>query len=214
MAHPFPAAAAQKRFIALRYWLQGRGYHNTLRALDYNRNLFTGTRKDGITPEFDHHVCQMQYVRTLLPHLIYPEETLSAICFHDTLEDKDISLEEVRTFFPDREFGARVADAVWRGTKTWRGQRFDDKKKFEEMAECPIASIFKGADRIHNFQSMVGVFSLEKQKDYLKEGEELFLPMLKTAELRFPEQEPAYKNIRTFLKTQISLIRSMHESQQ
>lgn len=211
-AHPFPAQNAQKRYVSLRYWLLGAGYTNALLALDFNRRLFTGVRKDGITPEFDHHVCQAQYARTLIPFLRHPEETLATIFFHDTLEDKDLSPDEVKKVFPSPSFGEMVANASVRVTKVWRGQKFDEKMIFKGIAECPIASIAKGLDRIHNFQSMVGVFSLEKQKEYLKEGEELFLPMLKDAELRFPDQEPAYKNIRTFLKSQISLISAIHDA--
>lgn len=82
--HPFPPEGAEKRLIALRFWMLGKGYIRALRALEVNRQMFTGLRKDGLTPEFDHHVVQAQYMRTLLPHLLYPEETLCAIFFHDT----------------------------------------------------------------------------------------------------------------------------------
>lgn len=53
---------------------------------------------------------------------------------------------------------------------------------------------------------MVGVFTLEKKRSYLEETERQILPMLKRAERNFPEQEPAYKNIRTVLKMQVSLV--------
>jgi (p)ppGpp synthase/HD superfamily hydrolase len=212
IVHPFPAESAQKRFIALRYWLQGREYYKALRYMDFNRRFFTGVRKDGVTPEFDHHVCQAQYLRTILGHIRHPEETLATIFSHDTPEDKDVSREEIKLVVPeDPIFGERVAQATWRVTKEWKGERFNEEHLFARMAECPIASIVKGMDRIHNFQTMVGVFTPSKQKAYLKEGEDLFLPMLKDAEQRFPDQEPAYKNIRTFLKTQISLIRAIHQ---
>lgn len=203
--HPFPAEAAEKRLIALRFWLQGARLTRALRALDVNRRMFPGVRKDGITPEFDHHVVQAQYLRTLLPHLLYPEETLAAIFFHDTPEDRGVSYAEIRNTFPeDAAFGDRVANAVQRVTKTWRGEVYDESELFSAMARCPIGSVVKGGDRIHNLQSMVGVFSAEKQRKYLAETEQLILPMLKDAERRFPEQEPAYKNIRTILKMQVA----------
>ena len=59
--HPFPPEGAEKRLIALRFWLLGKGYIRALRALEVNRQMFTGLRKDGLTPEFDHHVVQAQY---------------------------------------------------------------------------------------------------------------------------------------------------------
>ncbi len=204
--HPFPPEGAEKRMIALRFWLQGRGYHRALRAMDYNRRMFNGLRKDGITPEFDHHVCQAQFMRTLLPFLLHPEETLTAIFFHDTPEDMGVSFDEIINFFPnDLAFGTQVSNATRRVTKKMRNVKMEAGPLFQSMSECPIASLVKGGDRIHNLQSMVGVFSLEKQRRYLDETQEYILPMLKTAEQNFPEQEPAYKNIRTFLKAQIHL---------
>lgn len=205
--HPFPAQAAEKRMIALRFWLQGKGYTKALRALDINQRMFTGVRKDGITPEFDHHVVQAQYMRTLLPHLLFPEETLTAIFFHDTPEDRGWAYEEIRSSYPeDAVFGERVAQATRRVTKKWRGLAYDENDLFQEMARCPIASMVKAGDRIHNLQSMVGVFNADKQRSYLQETESLILPMMKDAERRFPEQEAAYKNARTILKMQVDLI--------
>jgi (p)ppGpp synthase/HD superfamily hydrolase len=206
-AHPFPAEAAEKRMIALRFWLQGRGYHRALRAMDYNRRLFTGLRKDGITPEFDHHVCQAQYMRTLLPFVTYPEETLATIFFHDTPEDIGVSFDEIVNFFKqDLEFGLRVSDGTRRVTKKMRNVKLQAEPLFRSMAECPIASLVKGGDRIHNLQSMIRTFNDDKQRQYLAETEEYILPMLKTAEQNFPEQEPAYKNIRTILKMQVDMV--------
>jgi (p)ppGpp synthase/HD superfamily hydrolase len=198
---------SKKREIALRYFLLGKGYNKALRAMAFNQKLFQGTRKDGVTPEFDHHVCQVQYSRTLLG-LMFPEETACTIFFHDTPEDKGLAIEEIRRLYSDcPDFGGRVADATWRMTKIFRGEKRREDSLFEEMAKCPIASIAKGCDRIHNVQSMIGVFSAEKQRSYLEEVDRLFLPMLKEAERNFPEQEAAYKNIRTILKSQSAIIR-------
>ena len=200
-----------KREIALRYWLLGRQYHRAVKAMAFNQALFTGKRKDGFTPEFDHHISQAQYLRTL-PDLLFPEETFCTIFFHDTPEDKDVSIDEIFNLYRNSpEFAKRLSDATWRMTKTYRGVKRDEQDLFDEMARCPIASIAKGCDRIHNIQSMVGVFTREKQDAYMEEVERLFLPMLKKAEQNFPEQEAAYQNIRTVLKNQLALIRASRE---
>lgn len=198
----------KKREIALRYWLLGREYHRAIKAMAFNQALFTGTRKDGFTPAFDHHISQAQYLRTL-PTLLFPEETFCTIFFHDTPEDKDISPDEIFNLYSANPvFAKRVSDAAWRMTKKYRGVKRPEQELFDEMAKCPIASIAKGCDRIHNIQSMVGVFTIAKQTTYMQEVEDLFLPMLKKAEQNFPEQEAAYKNIRTVLKNQLSMIRA------
>ena len=208
---PFPPDSADRRFVALRYWLHGQGMTEVLRDMERNRRHFEGTRKDGVTPAFDHHVVQANFIRPLLPHLMFPQETLCVIFSHDTAEDAGLSPEEITQHFKDRGFANRVATAIWLMTKKFRGgvgASDTPQGMFKGIAENPISSIAKGVDRIHNLQSMVGVFTPEKQAAYLAETEEFFLPMLKEAERLFPEQEPAYKMIRTVLKMQIELLRA------
>jgi len=205
--HPFPPEGAEKRMIALRFWLQGKGYHRALRAMDFNRRLFNGKRKDGVTPEFDHHVCQAQYMRTLLENVLHPEATIAAIFFHDTPEDIGVSFDEIINFFAgDLEFGLQVSGATRRVTKKMRNVKLDADELFESMSECPIASLVKGGDRIHNQQTMIRVFTPAKQQSYIDETNTYILPMLKRAEQNFPEQEPAYNNMRTILKMQVDMV--------
>jgi (p)ppGpp synthase/HD superfamily hydrolase len=196
-----------KRRVSLRYWLLGKGYLKALQAMEFAAEYHKGTRKDGVTPEFDHQISIAHYVRTLLPSLEFAEETLCVIFLHDVSEDYHVSREEI-----ERRFGTRVADAVWRMTKTWRGDKKDEARLFEEMAECPLSSIAKGADRIHNLQSMVGVFTPAKQKTYMGEVTDLFLPMLKKARKLFPQQEAAYENIKHMLTSQLELFEAIHAS--
>jgi hypothetical protein len=59
---------------------------------------------------------------------------------------------------------------------------------------------------------MLNVFSLTKQKYYIEETETLILPMLKQARRRFPDQEPAYQNIKLILNSQIELIRAVQRA--
>ena len=57
-----------------------------------------------------------------------------------------------------------------------------------------------------NVQTMPGVFSKEKMKDYVKETNDYILPMLKSARRIHTKSEPAYQNIRHVLLTQIEWI--------
>jgi hypothetical protein len=83
------------------------------------------------------------------------------------------------------------------------GVRRDDDKLFALMATHPCASIAKPADRINNQGSMVGVFPAQKMRSYTEETVRLFLPMLKRAKRRFPDQEPAYENAKLVLRSQL-----------
>lgn len=197
----------QKREISLRYWLLGAGYERAARAMNFGAGFHTGTRKDGVTPEFDHQISIAHYVRTIASSLLYPEDTLAAVFLHDVREDYDVDDATIR-----REFGERVADAVDALTKVYKGMKKPVDLYFSDIANDPVASVVKGGDRIHNFQSMPGVFSTAKQISYLDEGGAHFLPMIKSARRKFPAQESAYENIKHVLVSQIDLIRAIHAS--
>ena len=67
--------------------------------------------------------------------------------------------------------------------------------------------LVKAADRFHNHSSMGNAFSITKQLSYLRETEDLVLPMIKAASRAFPLQEPAFENAKLALRSQISLAR-------
>src|SRR5512145_1722138 len=105
-----------KRFISMRYWLLGRGYYLALEALEYAAKIHTGTRKDGITREFEHQLTIGHYVKSVSCGLDYPEETLAAVFLHDVCEDYGISREEI-----EGRFGAVTGQAIFLLTKQFRG---------------------------------------------------------------------------------------------
>ena len=203
----------EKLRLSLRYYLQGAADQNSdyviaLDAFEFAMARHTGLRKDGVTPEFQHQLETTQLTRTLQASLQYPAKTLAAMLLHDTAEDYDVDFEELR-----EKFGSEVAHAVRRLTKVHRGIKLTPQQYFEEMLDCPIATVCKGADRAHNQQSMVGVFTREKQVAYLEETTTWILPMLKKARRRHPRQEAAYENLKFLLKSQVDLIRAIHAAE-
>lgn len=202
----------QKRELTLRQLLIGKGFYNALIGMEFAKDYHVGMRKDGKTPEFDHQISIALFALTL-PNITYPEELIAVIMLHDVREDYHVSDNEIRALFSDEIFASRVAVAVDRMTKEWRGVKKDPMLLFEAMAEDAIASIAKLCDRVHNLQSMVGVFSLAKQKEYIAEAKELFFPMAKKARRNFPHQVMAYENLKWMLINQIQLIEAMHDDQ-
>lgn len=200
----------EKLKISLRYYLQGAADQNkdfllVLDAFEFALSYHTGVRKDEVTPEFMHQLETVLFLRTLLSGLKYPAETLAVMILHDVVEDYDVPIELIR-----ERFGERVAHAVWRMTKKYRGVKKTLAQYFSEMLDCAIAPICKGADRINNQQSMYGVFSREKQLAYIEETETYILPMLKAARRRYPEQENVLMNIYFVLKAQIQLLKQLN----
>jgi (p)ppGpp synthase/HD superfamily hydrolase len=134
------------------------------------------------------------------------EQIFTCALLHDVMEDKNIPVEVM-----NQEFSPEITKIVLTLSKKYQGTKKDYKTYFAEISNCPVASIVKGADRIHNLQNMVGVFSIPKQQEYAQEVEDYFLPMIKKASYKFPEQTGAYLNIKHLLKSQLELLRALHK---
>lgn len=192
--------------LSLKNYLVGAGYAQALKAYGFAKQYHVGTRKDGTTPEFQHQI-EIALFATTLKGLIDEESVITCILLHDIMEDYDVERGLIA-----REFGREIEDSAWRMTKKYKGIEKDEAQVFTEIGECPVASIAKGLDRIHNQQSMPGVFTPEKQCSYIAHTESLVLPMLKRAAYNFPAQYLAYMNIRTMIKSQITLLRAALEA--
>jgi len=192
----------------LRHWVLGKEFFKAAEALEFAAKIHTGTRKDGITPEFHHQISIGHYVRTL-PNLRKQEYVIIATLLHDTIEDYDVPVEIIQS-----KFGKEVANAVMLLSKKTKGINKGIEDYYNSMRNNSIASIVKGADRIHNFQTMHSVFTCSKQRKYIEECEDYILPMLKEARNTFPDQELAYENIKHALKGQIELLKLSIESKE
>lgn len=185
--------------VSLRYFLLGAQFYKAADALEFAAGYHNGFRKDGVTPEFQHQIEICHYLRTLLPSFMYPEETLTAAILHDVTEDYGVLSSTIR-----ERYGDDVSLAVQLLDKNGK----DPNVYFGGIGSNAIASVVKGGDRMHNIQTMVGVFSPEKQVKYIKEVEEHFLPMLKAARRKFVRQENAYENIKHVLSSQLELLKA------
>ena len=191
-----------KSKTALRYWLLGRNYIKAVEAMDYALKYHNGFRKDKITPEFQHQVYIANFVRVYEPLLTYPEETFVTIFLHDVMEDYNISVEEISNIF-----GSIVSESVYKVSKIYKGSKKDTVFYFNEISKCPISSIVKGADRVHNINSILGVFSDTGIKNYLEETEKYIIPMLRNSRHSFYKQEAVYENLKQYLVLAINITR-------
>ncbi|MEK6829528.1 MAG: HD domain-containing protein [Nanoarchaeota archaeon] len=192
-----------KMKIAIRSWMEGRGFHVAIKAMNFAEQHHTGTRKDG-QPEFSHQVSQACYARTMERYMLFPEATLAVIFLHDVMEDYNVSYEELVS-----NFGTQIADAVIKMSKVIKGIKISKETYFENLSTCPIASLAKGFDRVHNLLTMIGGFTPEKQIQYLEETMNDIVPMLKIARRTHVSQEPIYENIKFVMTNQTTLYNSM-----
>ena len=194
----------EKTKIALEYYLIGKEYFNALKAFQLAREYHVGTRKDGVTPEFNHQIEICHYILTL-KDISNQENAICVALLHDIREDYEIEHSVIENMF-----WKDVADAVELVTKKFKGVNKSYENYFESISWNEIASIVKGADRINNVSTMIGVFSDKKQLEYVSEVETLFLPMLKKARKNFPKQTYAYLNMETILRQQVMFVKALH----
>jgi (p)ppGpp synthase/HD superfamily hydrolase len=196
-------AEFDRREKLLKGMLLGKGYHKALEAMAFAERLHDGLRKDKVTPEFQHQVEQALHA-FCLKDLLDEEGTLITILLHDVREDKPIPAHTIR----DR-FGMEIAQSVELMTIKVFGEdwRKDPEQYYWQQAFDPRASIAKGTDRIHNLNSMHGVFKPEKKEQYIEEVEKFFIPMLKRASDHFPQQYYAYMSLRQSLKAIVNAVR-------
>lgn len=188
-----------KMKIAIRSWMEGRGFHVAIAAMNFAEKYHTGIRKDG-QPEFSHQVSQACYARTMERYMLHPESVLAVIFLHDVVEDYDVTYDTLVKLF-----GVQIADAVMKMSKVIKGVKVPAEIYFPNLASCPIASLGKGFDRVHNLFTMVGGFKSEKQREYIDETMTEIVPMLKEARRTHVSQEPIYENIKFVMTNQITL---------
>ncbi|MHD0644837.1 hypothetical protein ACYPKM_04370 [Pseudomonas aeruginosa] len=194
----------KKLLQTVRSHLQGMAandssYNDCVRALNYIvERVHTGTRKDGVTPESYHQLSILGFLLTQHKNLINPRAVYMAAILHDVIEDYPELISEVALMFPD--------DIVYaiRLSKVRNGADVPYDLYFSEMAECPVCSVVKLADRIHNASTMAGVFSFEKTRKYLDEIIKYFLPMAKTARRNFPQQAAFYELSKSILSMKVA----------
>jgi (p)ppGpp synthase/HD superfamily hydrolase len=174
------------------------------------RELHTGKRKDGVIPEVQHQLEIALFIITLRLKPEHEERAIIYALLHDVLEDfEHITPQELGD-----EFGIEIVDDLRLISKKIQGVKTynHDAQYYERMSRVALISLVKGVDRIHNLQSMTGVFTHDKQRAYVNTAENYFLPMLKDAAKIDDELFFAFQNVCTVLKCQIGLIRTILES--
>jgi (p)ppGpp synthase/HD superfamily hydrolase len=199
----------EKLKLTLRSQLAGMAlldpqYHQCIAALNYAEKVHTGLRKDGKN-EFYHQISILGFALSLHALIKFPAKVYVAIILHDAVEDYPQLDTELRKLFPNEY------EYIVRLSKIRNGIKLAESEYFSEIAGCPVSSIAKGIDRIHNLSSMIVPFSLAKQESYIKEVDDFFLPMLKQAKRNFPEQSPIYEVIKSMLTVQCATITACYK---
>lgn len=184
--------------------LADKTFNQCLAVFNYAESVHTGKRKDG-SEEFYHQMNMLGYAMNLHSMLAAPALIYSALLLHDTLEDNQHLRDEIRSKFPDLYVYCERLSKIDSGVKKPSGEYFG------EIANCPVCSVVKGIDRIHNLSSMVVPFSIEKQSEYIDEAKSKFLPMIKKAKGKFPEMLSVYELIKGTINIQCDTIKACYK---
>lgn len=130
------------------------------RAAKFAEQAHRGACRKGTSIPYIVHPLETALIASMLTE---DEEVLEAALLHDTIEDTDVTYEELK-----QEFGARVADLVASESedksKTWIERKSYTLERLKTAA--PEEKILTLADKLSNIRSMA--------RDYLLVGEELW----------------------------------------
>ena len=178
----------------------GRGWSETMQALNYARKLHKGqARKSG--EAYIIHPLTMACQAVSMG--VNDDNIVAAILLHDVVEDCGVSVN-------DLPVNKEVKEAVNLLTYV-KPEKYKERdgegpsilvvknNYYDAISKNRIASIAKLFDRCHNVSSMAGVFTKEKLDDYIEETETFVLPLIRKAKEEFPE----YQNVLFVLKYHI-----------
>jgi GTP pyrophosphokinase len=138
-------------------------------------------RKSG-EPYFTHCVA----VAYILAEMKLDAEAIAAALLHDTVEDTDVTVEEIRNEFGNNV--ARIVDSVsklknipYRVDKDKKSRTIDReleyvRKMLLAMGDDVRVVLVKLADRLHNMRTL-GYMSAEKQREKAQETLDIFAPL-------------------------------------
>lgn len=149
----------------------------TLRQIEYAYQVAERWHRGQKRKSGDPYITHPLAVTTILAELGMDPATLMAGLLHDTVEDTEYGLEDLR-----RDFGDQVAllvDGVTKLDKVKFGEAAQAetvRKMVVAMAKDPRVLVIKLADRLHNMRTM-RYLKREKQEKKARETLEIYAPL-------------------------------------
>lgn len=196
-----PQAQFERDRTALKHYMIGRGFAESLTALGIAERWHVGFRKDKVTPELHHQISGcFNFHNTPIKGLTKAHEqaAYTAFLLHDVLEDYDVTVVDLKQAGIS-DFSISLVQAL---TKV-KGET--DDEFFERLLCHWLVPILKGCDRDNNVLTMQGAFTVPKMKAYIDETRKYILPLLKKASRLFPEHTRSYTALASGIKKQLRI---------
>ena len=145
-------------------------------AFEFGRKAHEGQTRESGEPYFTHPL----HVACLLAEMRLDIDTLITALLHDTVEDCNVTLQDIRNIFGDSV--AMLVDGV---TKLSRLElQSVDTKQAENFRKFVLAVgkdirvlLVKLADRTHNMQTIKAISNLDKRRRVASETMEIYAPL-------------------------------------
>ncbi|PIQ76200.1 hypothetical protein COU78_01425 [Candidatus Peregrinibacteria bacterium CG10_big_fil_rev_8_21_14_0_10_49_24] len=158
------------------------------KALQTAKKAHEGQKRASGSPYIEHPIA----VAHILKGIHAGEETIAAALLHDTVEDTDITIEDIK-----KDFGPTVAKLVEGVTKVEKIEKDigpnernmqSIRKMFRAMGHDMRVIFIKLADRLHNMQT-IDHLRKEKQQRIARETRDIFCPLANLLGIRNWYQE-------------------------
>jgi len=193
---------SQKSFELFRGKLMGAQKYMALKAFSIAERAHAGVmRKDGVTPYIEHPI----KVASLLFELgVQDDKILAVAILHDVLEDCDDTVVKDDLF---KSFDTSTIRSIGLLSKS---KNYNNTEYYNAIANDPVATLVKLADRAHNLSTVYN-FSEEKKLKYINETIEFVYPLISHAQHTYYEYssqlrildimiESIVKNVEPYLK--------------
>lgn len=178
----FTSAALDKLIQKADSYLPDKDVKMVRRAYDIASDAHEGALRRSGEPFVNHPV----HVALILADLHLDAQAISAALLHDTVEDTELSIEDIeKSFGPEvcrlvdgvtKLSRIRLPAAEDRNTREVQEQAENLRKMFLAMVEDPRVVLIKLADRLHNMRTL-GALPEAKQIRIARETREIFAPL-------------------------------------
>lgn len=166
-------------------------------ALELAVSAYGSSRRDDGALAISH---PLSMACTAISMGVRDDATIATILLHDVCEDYNYRVQDVSESSAVRN-GVRYMTITHRKRETLKCEV--KTRYFEEILESREATITKGFDRIHNFESSIGVFNRDRALKLWRETYYLLMPALREAKHKWPAYSDLFHAIRERLRTNL-----------
>lgn len=193
----------EKEIANLKGFFQGKGYNQSLLALNFAKEKHEGQFRQTGEPYISHPIRVCSYLRSLG---IRDDNTFASALLHDVEEDCKVSVSDLQSY----GFNIIVTTSVDVLSKK-KGQTIEDYYEvinktilFEEKVGI-IVALVKLSDRCHNVSTMADAFTFQKIGLYIQDTNINIRPLYKMITRRYPQYADQAYAMRDNLDSLISV---------